>query len=66
MILYLLNYEEESMLLVMQNLNSQMATTAMPTGTYPFHENFHKQIEKWLPYSPDILTNSIFDAGLLS
>ena len=47
--------------LIIKNNISQMATTTTLTGPYPFHEIFHNQIAKWLPYVLDSLTNSIID-----
>ena len=57
----LFHNKEEGMPLIMKNNISQMATTTTLTGPYPFHEIFHNQIAKWLPYVLESLTNSIFE-----
>ena len=50
----------------MENNISQMFTTNTPI----FHEIFHNQIAKWMPYLLDSLTNSFLkvwiEAGLLA
>lgn len=57
MIWYLLHYEEEGITLLMKNI---IRNTTMTTPSRPFHEIFHNQIAKKLPYVLDNYTNSTY------